>query len=109
MLIQTEASESLHAAIATEADYYIGHNLGALAVCINAAKHNSALAGFDFEDYHREEYSLNDKLRTNRIIYLENKYVPQLDYLTFASPLMQERVLAGGNHGKKRLGHLSIL
>ena len=36
-------------------DWYIGHNLGALAVAVNAAKYNSARVGFDFEDYHRGE------------------------------------------------------
>ena len=85
--------ELLAAAKKIRADYYIGHNLGAIAVCVNAAKHTNAIAGFDFEDYHREEYSLDDHLRRNRIVYLENRYVPKLEYLTFASPLIQEKVL----------------
>lgn len=86
--------ELLTAAKKIRADYYIGHNLGAIAVCVNAANHNNAIAGFDFEDYHREEYSLDDHLRRNRIVYLENTYVPKLQYLTFASPLIQEKVLS---------------
>ena len=85
--------ELLGAAKKIKADYYIGHNLGALAVCVHAARYNNAIAGFDFEDYHREEYSLDDHFRRNRIVYLENRYVPSLQYLTFASPLIQERVL----------------
>ncbi len=78
-----------------KADWYIGHNLGALAVAVNAAKYNSARAGFDFEDYHRGENNKAIKCETSRIVYLENKYVPQLNYISAASPLIAEKV---GNH-----------
>ena len=86
-------TELMNAASSIKADYFIGHNLGALAVVVNAAAAQKAKCGFDFEDYHREEYSLDDHFRRNRIVYLENTYVPSLQYLTFASPLIQERVL----------------
>jgi glycosyltransferase involved in cell wall biosynthesis len=69
-----------------KADLYIGHNLGALPATIKAAKYNHKPCGFDAEDFHRNEVS-NDpnhadvKLKT----YIENKYFPQLDYLTASS------------------------
>ena len=80
--------ELLREAKKIKADWYIGHNLGALPVVIKAADFHHAKAGFDFEDYHRGENSPNDKAVVNRIIYLENKYVPQLHYFSAASPMI---------------------
>ena len=74
------------------ADMYIGHNLGAIAVVVKAAKAAGAQAGFDYEDYHRDEYRVDDTRRRNRIKFLENKYVPHLDFVTFASPLIKEEL-----------------
>ena len=84
--------ELLKAAKSIQADWYIGHNLGALPIVVEAAKYNSAKSGFDFEDYHREEVAglpLND---LNRIIYIEKKYVPQLQYISTASTLITEKI-----------------
>ena len=67
--------ELLTNAIKIKADWYIGHNLGALAIAVKAAKFNNANAGFDFEDYHRAEVELEDKDVLRRTIYLENKYM----------------------------------
>lgn len=69
------------------ADLYIGHNLAALPATIKAAKKNKAKAGFDAEDFHRNEIS-ND---VNHLDYklkkrIEDSYLPQLDYLTASSP-----------------------
>ncbi len=78
--------EMLSEAKKLKADWYIGHNLGALAISVNAAKHNNAKAGFDFEDYHRGE--TNDTALINKYTYLENKYVPYLNYYSTASDLI---------------------
>ena len=87
--------ELLFAAKKIKADWYIGHNLGALSIAVNAAKYNNAKAGFDFEDYHRGENNEAKKEEIDRIIYLENKYVIQLDYISAASPMIAEKI---GDH-----------
>lgn len=84
--------ELLRTAKAIKADWYIGHNLGSLAVVTKAANFNSAKAGFDFEDYHREENENMPLYEQNRIEYLENKYLPSLDYISASSPLITKRV-----------------
>jgi hypothetical protein len=84
----------LNAAIKISADYYIGHNPGAMAIAANAAKIKSAKAGFDFEDYYRGEYaSLND-ISAKRQIYLEQKYISFFAYLSASSQLIKERIVA---------------
>jgi glycosyltransferase involved in cell wall biosynthesis len=70
-----------------KAQLYIGHNLGALPAAVQAAKKHNKLCGFDAEDFHRYETSdnPNDKevaLKT----YIENKYIPQTNYLSASSP-----------------------
>ncbi len=84
--------ELLKAARNVKADWYIGHNLGALSIAVNAAKHNNAKAGFDFEDYHRGENDYITKEELSRIIYLENKYVPALDYISASSPMIADKI-----------------
>lgn len=84
--------ELLEAAKNIKGDWYIGHNLGALAIAVNAAKHNNAKAGFDFEDYHRGENDYITKEELSRIIYLENKYVPALDYISASSPMIADKI-----------------
>ena len=84
--------ELLKAARSIKADWYIGHNLGALSVCINAAKFHKAKTGFDFEDYHREENDNSPRYEKKRIEFLENKYVPFLDHISAASPMIAKRV-----------------
>ncbi len=80
--------ELLNAAKKIKADWYIGHNLGALSIAVKAAKYNNAKAGFDFEDYHRGEYQPSDIFNINRIGYLENKYLNSLSYYSTASNLI---------------------
>lgn len=82
----------LKAAKGVRADWYIGHNLGALAIAVKAAKYNSAKVGFDFEDYHREENESISNVDKRRIEYIEKKYLPQLDYISTASPLITQQV-----------------
>lgn len=70
-----------------KADLYIGHNMGALAAVIKAAKKHNAKSGFDTEDFHRQEVS-DDKnsLHYKNVKYLEDKYLSKADYVTSASP-----------------------
>lgn len=67
---------------------YIAHNLGALPIAFKAAKFHQAKCGFDAEDFHRYENSndLNHPMvKLNTLI--EDKYFPQMNYLTASSPL----------------------
>lgn len=84
--------ELLKAAKSVKADWYIGHNLGALPIVVQAAKYNKAKSGFDFEDYHREEIVGLPVFDLNKIIYIEEKYIPQLQYISTASTLITEKV-----------------
>ncbi len=84
---QTRAYDALlKEAKKINADFYIGHNLGALSIAVKAAKYNHAKAGFDFEDYHRGEG--HDEKTLKRIIFLENKYVPSLFFYSTSSDLI---------------------
>jgi glycosyltransferase involved in cell wall biosynthesis len=85
-------SSLLKAAKSIKADWYIGHNLGALSVVVKAAQYNNAKAGFDFEDYHRGESKSATSNQTKRAIYLENKYVSSLAYISTASPLITDQI-----------------
>lgn len=73
------------------ATLYIAHNLGALPAAVLASKNNKAKCGFDAEDFHRQE--VTDDLNTEAyqlVKFIEDKYLPQVDYLTAASPLIAE-------------------
>lgn len=87
-------NELLKAATSIKADWYIGHNLGALPIVVKAAKYHNAKSGFDFEDYHREELDNISHRDLNRIIYLENKYVPHLHYVSTSSMMITDKVKA---------------
>lgn len=77
----------LKKAIEAKADIYIGHNLGALAISINAAKKNEAFSCFDAEDFHRQENNDNDQsILYNTVKSIEDQYMPRLHQLTAASP-----------------------
>jgi hypothetical protein len=75
-------------AIKFKADLYIGHNLGALPAVIKASKLHNAKSSFDFEDFHRGESFTGDK-QSHKVKLLEDKFVPFLDYATYASPLIE--------------------
>ncbi|HMJ47824.1 MAG TPA: hypothetical protein VK498_10860, partial [Ferruginibacter sp.] len=57
-----------------KADLYLGHNLGALPAVVKAAQSHSALATFDFEDYHRGE-DVKDSLHWKKTEQIEGMYV----------------------------------
>ncbi len=71
-----------------EADLYIAHNLGALPAAINAARRWNAHCAFDAEDFHRGEMS--EGALYNLAAKIEDRYIPRLDYMTAASPLIAE-------------------
>jgi glycosyltransferase involved in cell wall biosynthesis len=70
-----------------KADLYIAHNLGALPAAVKAATAHSKPCGFDAEDFHRNENSddKNDKYVILKS-WVEDKYIPRLNYFTASSP-----------------------
>lgn len=87
--IQARAfDELLSATKKIKADWYIGHNLGALPVAVKAATFHGAKAGFDFEDHYRGECDPDEKKAFKRIVFLENKYMSSLHYFSAASEMI---------------------
>ena len=84
-------TELLNVASSIKSDIFIGHNLGALPVVVNAAATQKVKCGFDFEDYHRGEVKQMNGADAARIKYLEYKYLPACNYISFASPLIAKR------------------
>jgi glycosyltransferase involved in cell wall biosynthesis len=83
-------SELLNKARSIRADLYIAHNLGALPVALRAAHSVGAKFGFDAEDFHRGESVSSDSLQSQLVKRIEDSYLPQVNYLTVASPLIGE-------------------
>lgn len=81
----------IKAASAHDADLYIAHNPGALPAVVKTAKRHGKPCGFDAEDYHRNEVS-NDPFSFDVLLktYIEDKYIPQTNYLTVSSPQIGE-------------------
>ena len=81
----------LRKAINCKAEIYIAHNLGALPIACRAAKTNQKKVGFDAEDFHRNE-TTDDSTKKDYIIKakIEDKYLPTVNYITAASPLIGE-------------------
>lgn len=72
-----------------KADLYIAHNLAALPIAVKAAMFHNAKCGFDAEDFHRQEVSDDVNSKDYKLAkYLEDKYLPQVDYLSAASHLI---------------------
>jgi glycosyltransferase involved in cell wall biosynthesis len=69
-----------------DADLYIAHNAGALAVAADAAMVNDKLFAFDAEDYHRGQELSSEEIKA--ITTLENAYLSNAAYITAASPLI---------------------
>ena len=83
------AQELIKAACAIKADLYIAHNLGALPAALKAAAKHKAASAFDAEDYHRGEYQ-EQLLSYHMAIAIEDKYLPLVNYISTASPLIGE-------------------
>lgn len=78
-------------ALATPADLYIAHNLGALPAALAAARRAGVRAGFDAEDFHSGQISPAGEPEWHAFTRrLEARYMPQCDYVTVASPLIGE-------------------
>ncbi len=83
------SQELLKETLKHKADLFIGHNLGAIQAVIKASVKFNAKVGFDAEDFHRGEFEHHTKARS-LIESIEEKYFPQLDYCTAASPLIAQ-------------------
>ncbi len=82
----------LKVAIKLKVDWYIGHNPGAMAIAANAASKTNAKAGFDFEDYHRGEYTDMKSHSFKRQILIENKYFKKFSYISASSTLITNKI-----------------
>ncbi len=81
------------------ADLYIGHNLGALAATVKAAKLHKKPCGFDAEDFHRQEVTDDENSYQFKISkYIEDKYLPQVNYITASSLPIAQRYADLYNH-----------
>lgn len=70
-------------------DLVVGHNPGALYPAFYAAEKFGCRCGFDVEDYHPGE---GDNVHVQQLTKrLMNHYLPFMDYVTFAAPLMKEK------------------
>jgi len=71
------------------ADIYIAHNLAALPAAVIASKKNKAKSGFDAEDFHRnEQFDSSKNFDVNLKTYIEDQYIPKLDYISTSSPFI---------------------
>ena len=76
-------------ALATPADLYIAHTLGARPAAAAAAARHGAKLGFDAEDFHRGQFALHDQSSERRVTeQVECRYLPRCNYVTAASPLI---------------------
>jgi len=76
----------LKAALRSDADFFIAHNAGALAVAADAAEKLGRGFSFDAEDFHRGQL-LPEKEKV-AVTRLENHYLPKATYVSAASPLI---------------------
>ncbi len=70
-------------------DLVIGHNPGALYPSLWAAKKFKSAVGFDIEDYHPGEGKNKNEQRLTKLLI--QSVLPQMNYVSFASPLMMKR------------------
>lgn len=70
-------------------DLVIGHNPGSLFPVFYASQKFHCRCGFDVEDYHPGEG--DNKLVKRLTKHLMNQFLPKMNYVTFAAPLMKEK------------------
>ena len=70
-------------------DFIIAHNLPALAAAGYLSKLKNIPFAFDAEDFHRGESNTISKKEKNKLIGIENCFLPDARYITCASPLIQ--------------------
>ncbi len=78
------------AAVASGADFFLGHGLPGLAAAAAAAQATETAYGFDAEDFHAEEtpHAIYNPAERTIIRTLEQKLLPGCRHLTAASPLI---------------------
>ena len=75
-----------------KADLYIAHNLGALPATVKASKKYGKPCGFDAEDFHRQEVSDDINSFPFKLCkFIEDKYLPSVNYITASSSLIAEK------------------
>ncbi len=81
-------------------DWVIGHNPGAMWPALKAGGKFNCKVGFDVEDYHPGEG--NDPYMQKLTKQLMKKILPQMNYVSFASPLIKGQVVTdtGREEGK---------
>jgi len=81
------APEMNRMALNVPADLYIAHNLSALPPAYHAAQRHDGALGFDAEDFHRGEQprTFEDPFVRSLTEQVEERYIPQCDYVTAAS------------------------
>lgn len=95
--IAAQASHPLYAALRQRAlqqnaDLYLGHNLPALPIVVEAARQHNARAGFDAEDFHSGESPDTPAGKRANLLasILEKTHLPKLHHATAASPLIAQ-------------------
>jgi glycosyltransferase involved in cell wall biosynthesis len=82
----------LKKAISIKADLYIAHIQAALPAAVKAARKHKAKCGFDIEDFHRQEVDDDVNSYYFKISkFIEDKYLPLVNYITASSPLIAEQ------------------
>lgn len=74
----------------TSADWVIGHNPGALWATLYAGRKLNCKMGFDVEDYHPGEGNNRHLQRLTK--RLMQQVLPEMDYVSFAAPLIMQEV-----------------
>ncbi len=81
-------------------DFFIAHNLAALAPVALAARAQGTLYAFDAEDFHRGESADSCGIESQMATLIEAHYLPHAHYVSAASPLIAaeyRKVITGIN------------
>ncbi len=70
-------------------DFIVAHNLPALVAAGYLSKIRSIPFAFDAEDFHRGESNTISEKEKNKLIQIENYFLPKARYITCASPLIE--------------------
>jgi len=81
------------AATAVQADYYLGHCIGAMPAVLAAARSRRVRFGIDLEDHHETETAVVERDPRQRALLrtILGTVLPQAAHLTAASPLIADR------------------
>lgn len=73
-----------------QCDFIIAHNIPALIAAGFLSKIRNIPFGFDAEDFHRGESNTISEKNKNKLIQIENYFLPKSSYITCASPLIEK-------------------